>query len=285
MHKVIIVGASNIVKMAQLASQSDLQEIGANNVINLAIGGFRFGDENKVKNMVQGFDGKSIDEGDFLIIEFLSNSMLVGGPLEPKYWRHNGISHYCYVNPPRLINEHGLQELLTNINRVVSRFPQTTRIVVLPPPPRYLSGPCCGDEAHFKNHPHVSGKFLSVAHARVNFLCAQLRKTFRNLEMVSHLDVANVTSPTEAHQVLSSFEGTDRIHLNAAGTRAYWRAAMTALRRLSMKVDWMKRKPHFPPLRPFIASDEDPSQKGYTGGDGRHPNPCLSNSLSGWNHY
>ena len=278
MRRLFIIGASNFVKLRP--SNDDLLQLGCHHqVVNLSVGGFSFLNEGKVKRLVSVLKRNKIANDDYLVIEFLSNSMVLGQPGEPRYWRAGGVTHYCYQGWTRPIGNEEMAVLMANISLLTVELPQVLRIVVMPPPPRYLSGPCCSEYlqhiegGHFRNWLSARDNFVRIANARVKYVASELRKTFKNVIAPTHNYIANSDQPGLVIHVLAGFEGADRIHLNSDGLAAYWKVCMASLKKLSALTNWDVKKPHFPLNRLFKASDERAEQHGYRGGRGAIRNP------------
>lgn len=156
--------------------------------IDCAVPGLRADREGR-KSIDWMMEGYQVKAEDIVVFELLSNSIMSdveGWPKKTKQGRKT-IYHW---KKPCILEVEGLEKELEQCYKIFGNFPQLTQIVLFPIFPRYLTGPCCGDPAHFENWEKFAEKFLGRSHSVLKTYYKEVRKTFRNVRALTYDDIS-----------------------------------------------------------------------------------------------
>ncbi len=218
-------------------------------------------DEEGVSFIRKTLDGVNISEKDVIVIEMVSNSMMVetGQYLQKTKVGSKTTYHWC---KPRVLNYQSDTREAGLCFEILGLFPQLVGIVALPPFVRYLVSPCCSSKTHFFNWTEFAEKYVGRCHDFFKQMTCEIGKTFKNLRPVTYeLATGSSQVVSGASQILKGWIGPDGVHYNDRGNTIIAEKALEAILAIATKADrWTKRN-SLSKKRRITASDESPSQR------------------------
>ncbi len=196
----------------------------------------------------QHLDRWSIGPEDYLILEFIGNSLMIdqalpGWPVRAE----DNIFHYSTLD---YISEEDVADAMDVAANSLMSISNNFNVVLLPPVPRYLTKGCCDHPRHMvgKLQPqdHLD-KLMHLGETFVTRLASTLRPHFRTASALTYVDVVGMPlSDDDMLRIMKGQLANDDIHLTHQGLTSH---AMALLLHLvgNQKCDPSRAAPVSPP--------------------------------------
>ncbi len=230
--RIILCGASNV---RDLESEMLLAMGPTIEVCNAAAGGVA-ATELGVKTLGSKLAELKLTQGDLIVLEFLSNSVIreKGNFIPPtsKPKRH-------HFSKGGFLTENQLNQCLASVRKLMAYIPSNVSIVLLPPFPRYLNGGCCTDTRHFKNHDEVGNAYLGKGTEISRRVFQILKKKYSSIFPLKYSDICNDDiGKVSARTFFMNLLSTDCIHYREQAHELWCEAIRRAIVCLDAGVEY-----------------------------------------------
>ncbi len=205
-------------------------------VNNLCIPGVALTDSgvNALKRKIRGFTFKN---GDVILLEVLSNSILKenGDKIQPTTINRKTTYHY---SKPFIIDETCFNTCMRRMQFLLEEVPEYVAIILLPPFPRYLSKPCCGNNTHMKNISILSKSFLGKAEFFFKLEINLLKKKYRCVRGVQYSEICgHNVKHDNARKWFESQLNTDSVHYKASSFEHWLKPIRNCFQQIKIDIE------------------------------------------------